>query len=117
MFFGPRAFSNTAKVLPLFMKRYRFTIAHATFPKWYFDVEELSNASFFSIVAALEKGFKVKSVEVPFKYPDLQKQNEEKGSRELFLEKRKAQRISLIVELLHFVAYLEKYHGVRVKAF
>ena len=54
---------------------------------------------------------------MPFKYPDLQKQNEEKGSRELFLEKRKAQRISLIVELLHFVAYLEKYHGVRVKAF
>ena len=109
------AFSNDRKVVSLFMKRYHFSIAHASFPKWYFDAEEFSNTNFFSIVTALRKGLKVKSVEVPFKYPDEQKQNEE-ALDELFSEKRKAQRIGLIVELLHFVAYLEKYRGIRVKA-
>lgn len=114
MFFGPRAFSNDRKIVSLFMKRYHFSIAHASFPKWYFDAEEFSNTNFFSIVTALRKGLKVKSVEVPFKYPDRQKQNED-SLEDLFLEKRKAQRIGLIVELLHFVAYLEKYRGIRVK--
>lgn len=116
MFFGPRAFSNDRKIVSLFMKRYHFSIAHASFPKWYFDAEEFSNTNFFSIVNALRKGLKVKSVEVPFKYPVTQKQNED-CLEDLFLEKRKAQRIGLIVELLHFVAYLEKYRGVRVKTF
>src|SRR3990167_1933380 len=105
MFFGPRAFSNDRKIVRLFMRRYRFSIAHASFPSWYFDAEELSNTNFFPVVSALRRGLKVKSVEVPFKYPNAQKQNEEKLD-DLFLEKRKAQRIGLIVELLHFVAYL-----------
>lgn len=116
MFFGPRAFSNTKKIISLFMKRYHFSIVHASFPKWYFDAEELSNSAFFPIVSALRKGLKVKSVEVPFKYPSIQKQNEGLGSPDVFLEKRKAQRVGLIVELLHFVAFLEKYRGVRVKS-
>ena len=115
MFFGPRAFANTKQIISLFMKRYGFRIAHASFPKWYFDAEEQSNTSYFPIVAALKTGFRVKSIEVPFKYPYTQKQNEERGSRELFLEKRKGQRIGIIVELLHFVAFLEKYRGTRVK--
>ena len=115
MFFGPRALSNDRKVVSLFMKSYHFSAAHASFPKWYFDAEELSNTNFFPIVAALRKGFKVKSIKVPFKYPNMQKQNEE-ALDNFFLEKRKAQRIGLIVELLHFVAYLEKYRRIRVKA-
>lgn len=116
MFFGPRAFSNTKPVVSLFMKRYRFSITHSLFPKWYFDAEELSNTNFFPIVAALKKGFKVKSIEVPFEYPALQKQNEDSGLKDLFIEKRRSQRIGLIIELLHFVGFLEKYRGVRVKA-
>lgn len=117
MFFGPRAFSNDRKIVSLFMRRYRFSIAHASFPSWYFDAEELSNTNFFPIVSALRKGLKVKSIEIPFSYPKIQKENEEIGQKNLFFEKRKAQRIGLIVELLHFVAYLENYHGVRVKTF
>ncbi len=116
MFFGPRAFANKRPIVSLFMKRYQFTITHASFPAWYFDAEELSNAAFFPIVAALKKELRVKSVEVPFRYPKLQKENEESGQKDFFIIKRNAQRIGLIVELLHFVAYLEKYHGVRVKA-
>lgn len=116
MFFGPRAFANKRSIVSLFMKRYRFGIAYSLFPKWYFDAEDLSNSNFFPIVAALKMGFKVKSIEVPFKYPSLQKENEEKGSPSVFHEKRKAQRIGLIIELLHFVGFLEKYRGVRIKA-
>lgn len=115
MFFGPRILANTKSVLSLFMKRYQFNTAYTTFPKWYFDADEFSNINFFPIVVALKKGFRVESIEVPFEYPNLQRQNEEKGSREAFIEKRKAQRIGLIVELLHFVAFLEKYRGVRIK--
>lgn len=116
MFFGPRVLANIKPVVSLFMKRYRFGIAHSLFRKWYFDAEGLSNTIFFPIVTALKKGFKVKSIEVPFKYPALQKQNEDRGLRDLFIEKRKTQRIGLIIELLHFVGFLEKYRGVRVKA-
>lgn len=116
MFFGPRVFSNKKVILSLFMKHYRFGATHTLFPKWYFDAEELSNTNFFPVVAALRRGFEVKSIEVPFEYPSLQKHSEEIDSRDLFVEKRKAQRIGLIIELLHFVAFLEKYRGVRVKA-
>lgn len=116
MFFGPRVFLNKRPILSLFLKRYEFNIKQMLFPKWYFDPEELSNTNFFPVVEALKKGFKVKTIEVPFKYPNLQRQNEENGLREIFFEKRKAQRIGLIIELLHFVAFLEKYRGVRLKA-
>lgn len=116
MFFGPRAILNSREVMSLFLKRYRFSIRHISFPKWYFDAEELSNTNFFPAVDALRHGYKVKSVEVPFKYPESQKANEDRGERDLFFEKRKAQRIGLIIELLHFVSYLEKYKKIRVKA-
>lgn len=115
MFFGPHAILNERKIVSLFMKRYRFNVAHVSFPKWYFHAEELSSINLFPIVTALKRGFKVKGIEVPFKYPASQKQNEEVGARDLFYEKRKAQRIGLIIELLHFVAFLEKYKGARIK--
>lgn len=57
----------------------------------------------------------VKSVEVPFSYPVLQKENETNGDRELFLEKRKAQKLALLVELMHFISYLEKNPNSGVK--
>lgn len=108
MFFGPRAFSNTQRVVSLFLKRYRIGVKHISFPKWYFEEEELSNTNFFPIIEALKLGLKVKSVEVPFKYPETQKKNEDRGSKEVFFEKRKAQRIGLIVELLYFVTFLKR---------
>src|SRR3990167_8382447 len=115
MFFGPRVFKNDKKILAIFMKEYIFKVDHLAFPKWYFDAEELSNTNFFPAVAALRKGYKVISVEVPFKYPHIQKLNEEGKNRHFFEEKRKMQRIAITIELLHFVSYLENYKGVRVK--
>lgn len=115
LFFGPRVFRNDKAILNLFMKRYFIATKNISFPKEFFDVEEYSNAQFFPVVLALKQKMKVKSIQIPFVYPKTQKQNEEKGETELFIEKRKAQRLGLIVELLHFLSYLDKNPGSRVK--
>ena len=36
------------------------------------------------------------------------KQNEEKSAKYVFFEKRRAQRLGLLVELLHFMSYIKK---------
>lgn len=104
MFFGPRAFKNTSQILSLFTKKVVFSkkIRKAT-DSLEFEVEEFSNALFFPIVSALKKGFKVLSVEIKFTYPKLQKENEEVGSKELFIAKRNAQKMSILIELMYFI--------------
>ncbi len=115
LFFGPRAFQNKKSVIQLFMKQYDFSLANLSLPQEYFDTENYSNTMYFPIVAALKKKLRVLGVEVPFVYPKNQKENEEKGVRELFLEKRKSQKLSILVELLHFLSYLDKKEFSRVK--
>lgn len=108
LFFGARVFKNDPKVLSLFMKKFNLKIGKAAIPNDFFDVEEYSNASFFPIVLALKKKFKIEAVTIPFSYPKLQKQNEEVGERKLFIEKRKNQRLSLILELVYFLNMIKK---------
>ncbi|QQG40430.1 MAG: hypothetical protein HYV37_02555 [Candidatus Levyibacteriota bacterium] len=108
MFFGPRVFRNDQKIISLFMKKYSLSSMQSSFTKDFFDVEDYSNTLYFSIVLGLKKHFQIKSITVPFTYPKIQKENEEKGELALFLEKRKNQRLSILVELLHFVNYLQK---------
>ena len=102
MFFGPRAFRNDRKIIAVFMKRYHI------FSSEYFDSEEWSNTLYFPIVLALIKGLRVKSVTVPFSYPVMQKRNEEASAEDVFIEKRRAQRMGLLIELLHFMNYIKK---------
>ena len=108
MFFGPRIFRNDKKIISLFMKKYFLSSLQSSFTKDFFDVEDYSNVLYFSIVLGLKKHFRIKGITIPFVYPKLQKENEEKGERALFLEKRKNQRLSILIELLHFVNYLQK---------
>jgi len=115
MFFGPRAFRNDPKILRLFYQRYMFRLGDHVFDEQYFDPEQLSNAIFFPIVLALKRGFRVKSVEVSFRYPKLQKENEEKGNRVYFEEKRQMQRLALLVELMHFLSYLQHNERSKIK--
>lgn len=115
MFFGPRVFRNILKIRSLFTKKYHLNLIKLDYPKDYFLPEAFSNTLYFPIILALQKKLRVASIEIPFEYPPIQKANEEKGSRRFFVEKRKAQYLSLTVELLHFVAYLEKYKGSRIK--
>ncbi len=106
IFFGPRAFLNTKKVVSLFTKKYRLRISKNAYLNSYFHYEDYSTTLSFPIVVALKKGLRIKSVEVPFSYPENQKENEERGAREVFEQKRRNQRISILVELLYFINYL-----------
>ncbi|MBI2430660.1 MAG: hypothetical protein HYV39_01445 [Candidatus Levybacteria bacterium] len=108
MFFGPKVFRNDKKIISLFIKKYSLSSLQSSFTKEFFDVEDYSNVLYFSIVLGLKKHFRIESITVPFVYPKIQKENEEKEKLALFLEKRKSQRLSILVELLHFVNYLQK---------
>lgn len=103
MFFGPRIFLNNPKVLSLFMRRMHLKLGAYQFPEEYYDPEEFSNGSFLPIALALRKGFRIKSIEIPFVYPHLQKENEEIGQREYFEEKRRWQKLGIIINLMHFL--------------
>jgi len=115
MFFGPRAFANTKKVCSLFMRRYTLKMTNLKLFLRFFGIEAYSEVLFFPIIAALQKKIRVANIEVPFSYPHTQKLNEEKGSREFFIYKRKVQKFELLIELLHFVSFLEKNPGSRIR--
>lgn len=115
MFFGPRVIRNDRKIIALFMRRYSMRIGRYMITNELFEPEEYSNAQFFPIVQALKRGLKVLSVEVPFRYQTIQKENEEIGQRDNFFEKRRTQRMSILIDLMHFLSYLErkKVSGIR----
>lgn len=109
MFFGPIAFRNNPEVRELFLERYNFTLPTSTGIRRFVEPENWSDGYFFSVVKALHQGFKVTTVEVDFKYPESQRQNEEttaEGSIDKFIEKRREQKYGLLDELIHFVRYL-----------
>lgn len=106
MFFGPRAFTNTAKNLKLFTKNYLRSVKNI--PKeTLFDPEKYSNTIFFPIVAALKNGLRVISVEIPFIYPESQKMNESIGAKDFFVAKRRNQKLSMLKELKYLLMYLK----------
>lgn len=94
MFFGPRAISNEPKILRLFTNNYQI------------KASDYSPIQFFPIILALKKNFKIASVEIPFVYPKLQKENESRGEREFFEEKRKFQRTLILADLRLFLSTL-----------
>lgn len=107
-FFGPRAYKADKRVKALFHHKYKLKIGKHTVEDELINPEDLSDYLFFPIVLALKRNLLVKSVTVPFKYPLLQKQNEEVGQRKYFEEKRRSQRLSLVLELMQFLSYLER---------
>ena len=107
-FFGARVFKNDKKFLKKIFSRYNSNTFSTLVAHKLFDLEEYSDSQFFPIVKALDEKMKVISVTVPFRYPQKQKENEETGERELFLLKRKYQRLTIIIELMHFIGYLQK---------
>lgn len=113
MFFGPRVIKNDKKIISLFMRKFIFKSNQSLYE--YFDPEEFSNVIFFPVVEALKKGLRVESIVVPFAYPVLQKKNEESGEKELFFEKRKSQRMGILIDLMHFLSYLEKNPASRLR--
>jgi hypothetical protein len=100
-FFGPRAFRNEPNVVKLFLKKYTFT--GKTFLSTLTNPEHYSNVLYFPIINALRKKLRVESVEIPFTYPATQKANELRGERQLFEMKRYYQKVTLLVDLMHFL--------------
>lgn len=108
LFFGPRLFINQSNIVSLFTKKFHLKINKKAFLDSYFDIEDYSANLFFAIVLALKKKLRIKSAEIPFSYPKIQKENEENGSRKIFEEKRKFQKLTILIELLYFLAHLRK---------
>lgn len=115
-FFGPRVFRNTPKIRAFFLKKFVFRTGKVFLTHKLFDMEEYSNALFFPVVLALKKKISVKSVEVPFVYPKIQKENETVGQRSQFVEKRQLQRMSVLIDLMHFLSYLENQRSSKIKS-
>ena len=70
------------------------------------NIDVYSNPLFFPIIEALKKGFKVRSVEVPYVHPSAQTEFE--NDKPEFNRKRDIQRRAIITELLHFIRRLEE---------
>lgn len=115
LFFGARVFKNNRSFLKKIFSRYESTPFDSISAHKLFDLEEYSNSQFFPVVKALADGFRVKSVTVPFEYPQTQKMNEETGEREAFIYKRKYQKLTIIIELMHFLGYLERKKTRKIK--
>lgn len=103
-FFGPRVFKNDRKVVALFKRRYYFS-GISLLEKLY-DPDQYSNVLMFPVINALKKKLRVMSIEVPFTYPRLQKENEAVGKLAAFEEKRSMQRTSILIDLMHFLSFL-----------
>ncbi|MDP2684887.1 MAG: hypothetical protein Q8P20_07690 [bacterium] len=111
MFFGPIAFRNVPEILELFLEKYEFTLPSSIGIRKFVEPENWSDGYFFSVVKALHQGLKVVSVEVDFKYPEKQRQNEEttaQGAIDEFVAKRAQQKWGLLDELIHFIRYLRQ---------
>lgn len=108
VFFGTRVFRNDKKMLKQIFSHYEANMFDSLIAHNLFDLEEYSNGQFFPVVKALEKGYRVISVTVPFYYPEKQKENEDKGEREKFIEKRRFQKLTIIIELMHFLGHINR---------
>lgn len=112
-FFGPRAFRNDPKIVSLFMRKY--TLTGETLLRNLFDPDAYSNILNFPIINALKANLRVKDVEVPFVYPRMQKENEEVGEREVFILKRNEQRVNFLIDLMHFLSFLDRKKSTRLR--
>lgn len=106
LFFGVRVFKNDPEFLKKIISKYDANPFSSLITSELFDLEEYSNSQFFPVVKALKYKAKVMSVTVPFIYPEKQKENETLGERETFMSKRQYQKLTILIELMHFLGYL-----------
>lgn len=102
--FGPRFFANRPEITKLFKGTYQYRKGTTALDKKV-NLDMYSNPLFFPIAEALHKGYRVKSVTVPYRHPKIQKEFEEKQTD--FDNKRDTQRRTIITELVNFIRYLE----------
>ncbi len=115
VFFGVRVFRNDKKLLKSLLSHYESHPFNALLEHRLFDFEEYSNGQFFPVVKALQKKKKVVSVTIPFTYPATQMENELKGQRDFFVLKRRYQRLTILIELMHFLGYINHESTRKIK--
>lgn len=113
-FFGPVVFKSDPEINELFLARYRVKDAPANEkaiksrnPHATADPEKNSGSHYFPVIHALFLGKPVVSVEIPFVYPQTQRENElSSDMRGAFYMRRLADADAYRLEMLHFLAFL-----------
>lgn len=95
---GPRAWHRS--ITGLFLREYQVTSPEANLIK----PDEYCNACYFPIIAALRENKRVLSVQVPFKYPKIQKTIEQDSPE--FRAKREYQKASILETTREYIALL-----------
>lgn len=101
---GSRFIANKPEVTELFKVVYNYQKDNTALDKR-INTEMYSNPLFFPVVAALHKGLRVKSIEIPYKHPQAQTSFEE--GNQGFDRRRNIQRRTITTELVNFIRYLE----------
>lgn len=101
---GPRFIRNHPLIIDLFLKRYSAVKGERKLDE-ITDPELWPDATFLPLVAALKQGYRVKSVQVPYRHPEVQTTTEEDS--ESFRRKRDVQRKNIIVSTIHYIRMLE----------
>lgn len=113
--FGPRIFRNTPEVTRLFQHIYSFSPSDGTLHT-HVRTESYPNATFFPVIAALHRGFRVGSVPVPYHHPEEQTILE--TGDPTYEAKRQTQYFGIVTASKHFIDYLrgnkQKSHIERV---
>lgn len=106
-FFGPVVFNNKPNILELFLESFEVRLKKEPVigARRYIALQDFSNSQILGVVKALHMGIKVKSIEVPFKYPLAQKENEI-INKVSFMHKRKRQKWENLDDLVEFIKYL-----------
>lgn len=113
VWFGPKFFKNTPDLVALFMEKYQFNPRDGSKLDQLVEPELWPNAVFLPVIAAINGGFKVASVDVPYSHPAEQVANE--VDDKIFRRKRDVQRKSIILSTLHFVKLLKGTENSRLK--
>lgn len=104
VWFGPRLLKNDPEILKLFLDKYEFDKRNLKLDE-IVDPELWPNAIFLPVVAALKRGFRVKSVPVQYTHPS--EQTEIETDSEAFRRKRDIQYKNNIVSTMHLVRLIE----------
>ncbi|MFA5775969.1 MAG: hypothetical protein WC988_00160 [Patescibacteria group bacterium] len=104
-FFGVKAFRNDPELVRMFMERYQVDDPEWAKRRGGANPERYTNFDFFPVLAALHSDRKVVGVDIPFSYPPKQKAMEETLAGD-FIEKRRMQRETILVEVMQFARYL-----------
>jgi hypothetical protein len=117
VWFGPRFFKNDPEIFKLFTDKYEFekTDLDEKGLKYQkiINPESYPNATFFPVVAALNKGYKVVSVEVPYRHPAEQTAIEQDSAE--FRRKRQVQQRSILFANTSFIKMLQGNDRSRTK--